>query len=72
MPDRGKKIKLREDSGNYVTKIKIDDKGDISSMKTRRTVKGFLSGAPRVSKAEAQAAAGTYKKGGSVKTKKKK
>ena len=61
-----KKIKLREDSGNYVTKIKTDDKGDISSMKTKRTVKGFLTGAPRVNKAEAQAAVSTYKKGGSI------
>ena len=68
-----KKIKLREDSGNYVTKIKTDDKGDISSMKTKRTVKGFLTGAPRVNKAEAQATRGssTYKKGGIVKSKKK-
>jgi len=52
-----KKIKLREDSGNYVTKIKLGDKGDIDSMKVRRTVGGFLRGAPRVSKAEAQAQA---------------
>jgi len=58
-----KKIKLKEDSRNYVTKITTDDKGDISSMKTRRTLKGFIAGAPRVKKAEAQS---SYKKGGSV------
>ena len=52
-----KKIKLKEDSGNYVTKITLGDKGDIDSMKVRRTVGGFLRGAPRVSKAEAQAQA---------------
>ena len=52
-----KKIKIKEDSGNYVSKITIGDKGDIDSMKTRRTVGGFLRGAPRVSKAEAQAEA---------------
>ena len=52
-----KKIKLKEDSGNYVNKITLGDKGDIDSMKVRRTVGGFLRGAPRVSKAEAQAQA---------------
>lgn len=72
-PTDGKTIKLREDGRNYVTKIKTDDKGDISSMKVRRTIKGFLTGAPRVSKVEAQAAAktSTYKKGGMVGTSKK-
>jgi len=45
-----KKVKLREDSRDYVTKIKTDDKGDISSMKVRRTVKGLVSGAPRAKK----------------------
>ena len=64
-----KKIKLREDSGNYVTKVRTDDAGNVSSMKTRRTIGGFFRGAPRVSKVEAQS---TYKKGGSVKSKKKK
>jgi len=47
---RGKKIKIGEDSKDYVTKIKTDDKGDVASIKTRRTVKGFLSGAPRAKK----------------------
>jgi hypothetical protein len=71
MPGDKKKIKLKEDSGNYVTKITADDKNNVTSMKTRRTVGGFLRGAPRVSKAEAQAqTAGSYKKGGSVKSKK--
>jgi hypothetical protein len=45
-----KKVKLREDSRDYITKIKTDDKGDISSMKVRRTVKGLVSGAPRAKK----------------------
>ena len=63
----GKKIKIKEDSRNYVTKITTDDQGNIASMKTRRTLKGLLTGAPRVKKAEAQS---TYKKGGSVKKKK--
>ena len=73
MPTDKKKIKIKEDGRNYVTKITLGDKGDIEDMKVRRTIKGFLTGAPRVSKAEAQAAAGTstYKKGGSVKKKKK-
>jgi hypothetical protein len=44
---KGKTIKLKEDGRNYVTKIKTDDKGDVSSMKVRRTIKGFLTGAPR-------------------------
>lgn len=74
-----KKIKLREDSRNYVTKITLGDKGDIEDMKVIRTVGGFFRGAPRVSKAEAQAAATTtkttiapsYKKGGSIGTSKK-
>ena len=65
-----KKIKLKEDGRNYVTKITLGDKGDIESMKVRRTVGGFLRGAPRVSKAEAQAA-NSYKKGGSIGTSKK-
>ena len=65
-----KKIKLKEDGRNYVTKITLGDKGDIEDMKVRRTVGGFFRGAPRVSKAEAQAAS-SYKKGGSVGTSKK-
>jgi hypothetical protein len=47
---KGKTIKLREDSKDYVTKIKTDDKGDVASIKTRRTVKGLLTGAPRAKK----------------------
>lgn len=50
-----KKIKLKEDSRNYVTKITLGDKGNIEDMKVRRTVGGFLRDAPRVSKAEAEA-----------------
>ena len=46
----GKKIKIKEDSRNYVTKITKDDQGNIASMKTRRTLKGLLTGAPRVKK----------------------
>ena len=45
-----KTVKLREDSGDYVTKIKADDKANVSSIKTRRTLKGFLTGAPRAKK----------------------
>jgi len=47
---KGKTIKLREDSKDYITKIKTDDKGDVASIKTRRTVKGLLTGAPRAKK----------------------
>lgn len=50
---KGKKIKLKEDSRNYITKIKTDDKGNISSLKSRRTVKGLLTGAPRASRLKA-------------------
>jgi hypothetical protein len=71
MKPKPKKIKVGEDSKNYVTKIKTDDKGDITSMKTRRTVKGFLSGAPTAKKAEASATKSDYKRGGRVKSKKK-
>lgn len=56
-----KKIKLKEDSRNYVTKITLGDKGDVEDMKVRRTVGGFLRGAPRVSKAEAKPKAKTGK-----------
>ena len=45
-----KKIKLREDSRNYVTKATIDSNKNITSMKTRRTAKGLLTGAPRAKK----------------------
>ena len=47
---KGKEIKIGEDSKDYVTKIRTNDKGDVASIKTRRTVKGFLSGAPRAKK----------------------
>ena len=46
----GKKVKLGEDSKHYVTKIKTDEKGDITSLKSRRTLRGLLSGAPRASR----------------------
>jgi hypothetical protein len=45
-----KKIKLKEDSRNYVTKATIDENRNITSMKTRRTAKGLLTGAPRAKK----------------------
>lgn len=63
-----KKVKLKEDGRRYITKITTDDKGDISSIKERRTVKGFLTGAPTVKKknAEAEASKPMMKKGGSV------
>jgi hypothetical protein len=57
-PSKLKKVKLREDSRDYVTKIKADDKANVSSIKTRRTLKGFLTGAPRAKK--------IMKKGGNV------
>lgn len=47
---KGKTVKLREDSRDYITKIKTDDKGDVSSIKVRRTLKGALTGAPRAKK----------------------
>jgi hypothetical protein len=46
----GKKVKLREDSRDYITKIKTDDKGNVTSLKSRRTLKGLVTGAPRVKK----------------------
>lgn len=46
----GRKVRLKEDSGDYITKITKDDKGEVSSIKARRTIKGFLSGAPRAKK----------------------
>ena len=46
----GKKVRLKEDSKAYITKVKTDDKGDITSLKSRRTLKGLLTGAPRSKK----------------------
>jgi len=46
----GKKVRLKEDSRDYITKIKTDDEGNVTSLKSRRTVKGLLSGAPRAKK----------------------
>ncbi len=46
----GKKVRLKEDSRAYITKIKTDDEGNVASLKSRRTVKGLLSGAPRAKK----------------------
>jgi hypothetical protein len=45
-----KKQRLKEDSRDYITKIKTDDEGNIVSLKSRRTVKGLLTGAPRAKK----------------------
>lgn len=53
------KIKSMSGDKNYVTKTKTDASGNVTSSKSRRTVKGFLSGAPRVKD--------NLKKGGSVK-----
>lgn len=50
MPDKLKKVKLREDSRDYVTKIKTDEQGKVASLKSRRTLKGLLTGAPRAKK----------------------
>ena len=46
----GKKVRLKEDSRDYITKIKTDDEGNVTSLKSRRTVKGLLTGAPRAKK----------------------
>jgi hypothetical protein len=46
----GRKVKLKEDSRDYITKIKTDDEGNVTSLKSRRTVKGLLTGAPRAKK----------------------
>jgi hypothetical protein len=56
---KNKTVRLREDSKDYLTKIKTDNKGDVASIKVRRTVKGLLTGAPK-----------PMKKGGSTKSKK--
>jgi hypothetical protein len=69
MPAPNKTVKLREDNKNYVTKIKTDDKGNVSSIKVRRTVKGLLTGAPSPKKVDKQAASGTMKYGGTSKMK---
>lgn len=42
------KIKTKSMNKNYVTKAKTDASGNVTSMKSRRTVKGLLSGAPKV------------------------
>ena len=57
---KNKTVRLREDGNNYLTKIKTDNKGDVSSIKVRRTVKGLLTGAPKPN---------MKKKGGSIKKK---
>jgi hypothetical protein len=46
----GKKVRLKEDSRDYITKVKTDAKGNVTSLKSRRTVKGLLTGAPRSKK----------------------
>jgi hypothetical protein len=46
----GRKVRLKEDSRDYITKIKTDDEGNVTSLKSRRTVKGLLTGAPRSKK----------------------
>ena len=46
----GKKVRLKEDSRAYITKVKTDDEGNVTSLKSRRTLKGLLSGAPRAKK----------------------
>jgi hypothetical protein len=57
----GKKIKLREDGNRYITKARVGSKGELTDVKVRRTVKGLITGAPSVKKAEA---ASKMKKGG--------
>ena len=48
-----KKVRLKEDSRDYITKIKTDPEGpegNVASIRVRRTLKGFLTGAPRAKK----------------------
>lgn len=56
------KIRSVSDNKNYVTKMKTDPSGNITDIKSRRTVKGFMTGAPRVKD--------NLKRGGVVKKKK--
>lgn len=87
MAKQKNKTVTTSNDGNYklIQKSKITNRGESSSIKERRTVKGLLSGAARTSKAnryegrEAEGAPGFFdeqqyfnKKGGSVKKKKKK
>ena len=67
---KNKTVRLKEDSKNYLTKIKTNDKGDVESIKVRRTLKGLLTGAPSPKKAEKQISSSKMKHGGSVKSKK--
>ena len=60
---RNAKIKSYSDDKNYVTKAKTDASGNVTKMKARRTVKGFLTGAPKLTD--------NLKKGGVIKAKKK-
>ena len=45
-----KNAKIKSYSGDrkYVTKAKTDASGNVTKMKARRTLKGFLTGAPRL------------------------
>jgi len=61
---KNKTVRLKEDSKNYLTKIKTDDKGDVSSIKVRRTVKGLLTGAPKPSMMKKGGAIKKYQPGG--------
>lgn len=56
-----KKVKLREDGNNYVTKGKVNSKGEFTDVEVRRTIKGLVTGAPSVKKAEKMS---KMKKGG--------
>lgn len=61
---KNKTVRLREDSKDYLTKIKTDNKGDVSSIKVRRTVKGLLTGAPKPSMMKKGGAIKKYQPGG--------
>jgi len=56
------KIKTKSMNKNYVTKTKTDASGNVTSMKSRRTLKGLLTGAPKVKD--------NMKKGGKISKKK--
>lgn len=56
------KVRSVSNDKKYVTKVKTDASGNITKLKSRRTVKGFLTGAPKVKD--------NLKRGGVVKKKK--
>lgn len=66
-PSGGGMIKTTSPGGAYVTKKTYDDQGNLTKEVERRTVKGFLMGAPKAKGVTKK----LFKKGGTVKSKKK-